>query len=418
MASKNPSPVVLLLGALALVAVVIGYFWFGSGSRQRTSTPNAGPSTPVPSAETQARTSQPPSLPVAEAPAPQPAAPPPAATASLDLRSAEAQRLIALFEGLTLVDGRMTPDQAALVKDTLRQIVLQGNAALPAIRQYLQGTNNTAFGRGSPDSVGVPTLRAGLIQALSQIGGPEAQAIAVQVMQNTTNPQDVAQVARNLEQAQPGQHTQQSVDTARAMLNQALAGNYPTTDIGPLIQVVQTLGGTNSAGDFAALAPNYGYYASIALASLPSGQGISELTRMAQGATAVSATTREFAMQMLAQVSSQYPDAASALVNLAQQNQLSDTAWKSVADALTGTQFQFAQPYPDNMFGSVEGDGLRTYRLKLGNQSWVSTVIPLDPGSSAAASRLAIINQLLALNPGPTALQALQDARAQLTGPK
>lgn len=319
-----------------------------------------------------------------------------------------AGHLIAGLTNVTLIEGRLAPDQVGNVRQDLAALVARGNAALPVIREFLQKNQDVPFGKGSGDTVGASSLRTGLLQAVGQIGGAEAVALSRDVLKTTSDPAEIALISRNLESLAPGQFTTEVMDAARQGLMQ---GQTNGADVGMLVQALASYGGTNVAPELEQMAPKWNYYATMGLAGLPDGQGIPALSRMAADSSETGIGNRDFAFEMLAQISSKYPDASSALVNFARQNQIPDSAWRQIADVLAGVQFQFSRSYPDNMFATVDGDGLRTYRQPNGNQNFISTQVSGDP-----ASRLALIDQLLATTSAPSALDALKQARARLTG--
>jgi len=325
-----------------------------------------------------------------------------------------------LIAGLTNIDlsqGKLTPEQAEQLKQRFQALAAQGAAALPTIRALLQQNQDSNFGKGSGDSVGVPSLRTGLLETLKQIGGPDALAVSRQILQNTSDPLEIAQIARNLEETAPGEYSQDAADAARAMLDKIAQGQMTNNvDVGPLFQALENYGGTNAIGDLANFASRWNYYASLALAGLPAGQGIPVLTQMAMDASETGVGNKDFAAQMLAQVSSKYSEAGTALVALAQQNQIPDSAWPSIAEVLGGMQFQFTRRYPDNMFNTVDGPSLRTYRQPNGNQNFLGTSSPSDTLIMDLNQRVALVDQLLAANPSPAAMQALQQTRARLSG--
>ncbi len=343
----------------------------------------------------------------------------PVARAAVD-PEAYTRELIAGLTNVDLSSGRLSPEQTAQVRRNFQALIAQGAAAVPSIKAMLDQKTDFSFGKGSGDSIGAPSLRTGLLETLNQIGGPEAIAAARQVLQSTTDPLEIAQLARNLDQAAPGQYRQDALDATLNALNAAAQGQMTNTDVGPLFQALQSFGDTNAIGQLTSLAPKYGYYAGLALAGMASGQGIPGLTQMAQDASETGTGNRQFALQMLAQDSSQYPDAGTALVDLARQNQVPDTAWTAIAAVLSGQQFQFTRQYPDNMFATLNGPDLRTYRQQDGNQNFISTTTPGDTATPNVSQRLALIDQLLATTANPAAIQALQQARAQLAarGPK
>jgi hypothetical protein len=325
-----------------------------------------------------------------------------------------AQQFIGQLTQLKIDDGKLTPEQAEQIQQNLQQLVAQGPAAIPAIREFLDKNQDWIFGKWPPGTPGAPSVRTSLLDALAQIGGPEAIALSQHVLQTTTDPLEIALLARNMEQAMPGQYSQQAVDVATAVLDQAAHGTLTNIDVGPLFQVLQNYGGSAGAAELEKLAPQWGYYSTMALAQLPSGQGIPALERLAVDSSAAGIGNQDFALQMLGQVASKYPEAGTALVDLVRQNQIPDSSWRSLADVLGGMQYQFSRQFPDNVFTPVDGSGLRTYRQQNGNQNFVSTQLPADGSAPDISQRLALIDQLIAANPGPAALQALQQARARL----
>ncbi|HXJ75865.1 MAG TPA: hypothetical protein VNM37_23615, partial [Candidatus Dormibacteraeota bacterium] len=262
--------------------------------------------------------------------------------------SSTTQQLINQLTELKVEGGKLTEEQAAQIQQTLQQLVAQGPAALPALREFLEKNQDWRLGKWPTGSAGAPTVRTGLLDALRQIEGPEALALSQHVLQTTADPLEIALLARNLDQAAPGQYSQQAVEAATATLEQAAQGALTNIDVGPLFQVLQNYGAGSTVAELEKLAPQWGYYATLALAQLPSGQGIPALERMAVDSSAAGIGNRDFAVQMLAQVSPRSSDAATALVELARQNQISDSNWRSLADVLSGMQYQFGRPFPDN----------------------------------------------------------------------
>jgi hypothetical protein len=119
--------------------------------------------------------------------------------------------------------------------------------------------------------------------------------------------------------------------------------------------------------------------------------------------------------QMLAQLSSQYPDASSALLDMARQNQIPDTAWRAVAAGLGGNQYQFSRQLPQNTFPA--GATIEAGSSRAGGPSEAFYSLPLGTDASAADLRVSVIDQLLSAAAGnQAALDALNQARAKLSG--
>jgi len=236
------------------------------------------------------------------------------------------------------------------------------------------------------------------------------------VLQNTADPVEISLLARNLEEAAPGQYRQEALDAARQALTQAAAGNLDLKDVGPLFKVIQTYGDSTMAADLLNAGTKWGSYASMALAGLPSGEGIPSLVKLAQDPDA--SGQNKIAVQMLAQLSGQYPDAGSALVEMARQNQIPDRLWSKIVEGLAGDQYQIGSTAP-----AVPGQnqpplsGLKTYHLEGGNQNFYSLPLGANGSVPDVSQRLAIIDQLLQTAAGnPAATDALSRARANLTG--
>ena len=149
----------------------------------------------------------------------------------------------------------------------------------------------------------------------------------------------------------------------------------------------------------------------MALAGLPNGEGLPSLISLAQNTSAAGSGKSTFALQMLAQVAGQYPDAGAALLEQARANQIPDRTWTRIATGLAGDQYQFGGPSLDQ---AVPISGLKGYHLESGNQNFVSLPVPPDISADEVDRRLALIDQLLATQPSPAAAQALQESRQTL----
>jgi hypothetical protein len=344
----------------------------------------------------------------------------PAAIAKRPAQPAELAPLVRqLFPGLTNLDlsHGITGEQAVQFRQGFQALAAQGAPALPAIREFLDRNLDLAFGPEAADSAGAASLRAGLLDALRQIGGPEALDLSREVLRNTTDPLEIALLARNLEEAAPGQYTQEAVDAARNALATLVQDHATNVDAAPLFQALQTYGGTAVTEDLARAASQWNYYAAIALADLPSGQGIPALIQLAQDPAGLETGANKFTLQMLAQVACKYPDAAAALVELAARNQITDAAWLSVAGGLGGDQYQFSRQLPQNTLAVPPGSSATISTSAGGSQTFYGVPLSADGPAADSNQRLAVIDQLLAASANnPAAVAALQRARANLTG--
>ena len=412
-----------LLVYLGMVGLVlgIGYRWV---SAPRGAPP--APASTLPSPATQAaaqeeaeprevalsqfiKDSQPPAIPSA---ARSVSATPPA-VARVE-PSPQTRQLVASLTTLDLSHGQITREQAQQWKEGMQALTQQGAAAVPAIREFLeqnQDLNLAAVSGGG--LLGQSSVRAALIDALQQIGGPEATAVMLQTLQTTALPSEIALLARNLEQQVPGQYRQETLNAVTEVLAMAEKGQLAGWDVGALFQVLQNHGDATTATALAQLQSKWNYYATMALAGLPGGEGVPSLIRQVQDGAAGTGARSGLALQMLAQKGGEYPDAGAALIEQVRHNQISDSTWRKIAAGLAGDQYQIGMP-PELSTLSSPVPGLKTYHIESGNQNFYS--LPLNPNLSndQLSQRLELIDQLLASASSPAALEALQNARTSL----
>ena len=375
---------------------------FNTPSRQTTPAPEPGPPT--------AQTETPPT----HDPNPRPA--PPAASGPRSLPNADSIQLVAKLTQPDLNSGPITAEKAAEWKENLQQLVQQGAAGTPAIRDFLEKNLDMNFESvNGGKALGQPSLRMALLDALRQIGGPEAMAISAQTLQTTTDPREIAFLARHLDQQAPEQYRDAALKAARESLALATEGKLEAKDVGPLFDVLGQYGGAGAVPDLEQAAARWKYYSAIALADLPEGAGIPSLLQMADPATGGRAN-RIAALEALAQLSPLYPEARDALLQQAHASQISDSSWITVAGVLAGDKLQIGKVAPEDV-GTV-GTNLKMFHLSNGNQDFYSTqnTAQLSPGE--ITERVALIDQLLSQEKNtltPTATEALQKSRATLT---
>lgn len=131
---------------------------------------------------------------------------PPTASGLLGEPTAEPR---AAIEGLTRVElrnGAVPLEQAAAWKQNLRQLVQLGASAIPAIQEFLRKNRDIDFGLAGWNSVGYPSLRTGLFDALREIGGPAAMEVSLEALQSAVVPREVAVLAKSIEFQEPGIH--------------------------------------------------------------------------------------------------------------------------------------------------------------------------------------------------------------------
>jgi hypothetical protein len=332
---------------------------------------------------------------------------------SISERQEQARELVAALVQFDLTRGALTPEQIEQWKQNLHSLVQQGAAAVPAIREFLEQNMDINFGTlkgGNLD--GYSSLRIGLIEALNQIGGPEALSLTLETLQMTADPLEIARLTRNLEQIAPGEYQQTALRAAHEALALALTGQIAGRDVGPLFKVLEQFGDFASIEKIVQAQPQWRYYGAMALAGLPDGEGIPALVQMVTNPNVSKASKDSFGFQMLAQVAPQYPQAREALIAQARGDQIPNTAWPSIASALGGEAVQFANNAFDANARWPNISGTKIYHLEQ-NQNFASTPLKMSP--EQAQENLRILDQLLAVTTNPAAVGPLNKTRASLS---
>jgi len=306
-----------------------------------------------------------------------------------------AQKLIANLSSIDFSRGPLSSEQVSELNQNIKKIASQGVAAIPAIKEFLernQDLNFSEFSGGIPTDY--PSLRLGLIDALQKIGGPEAIEVGIQTLQTTADPLEVGMLVRNLEKQAPEQYRELELKAAREAFSMAANLQSDGRNLNPLFEVFQKYGDDSVVPDLekAVLKKDaWKYQAAMALSELPNGIGLPALIKLAQNPEVNAQDSGDLALRALAQVATKYPEARTALLEQARANQIPAIAWPAVASALAGT-YVFA--YGHKVFGLPENLPILT-----------------DP---QVPERLAVIDELLAANPSPEALAALQQQRVAL----
>jgi len=299
----------------------------------------------IPSATLPVATPSASALPVPEsksvslAPAPKPSvaiAPAPApAIQSVPLTAAQ------LIAEMTLIgDGgaAITPAQAAKFRKDLAELVRRGVASVPAIQDFLGQFTDTQYADiNGGQRLGYASLRLSLIDALRQVGGPVGEAALVQTLQTTADPTELLALAKDLSQIAPGQYDDLIISGAQQTLEMAAAGQLGTnTAVGAAFRTLQTYNGDGTPEDAANKNPQQ-FDSAVQLANLPNGQGLPALVQMAQNSSGGAQTV---ATEMIAQLAGQNSDALDTLTQMAQNGQISQSAWVQLAPILAGNQYQ------------------------------------------------------------------------------
>ena len=158
--------------------------------------------------------------------------------------SAEARQSTAIAPKKAVADlvefaaahGQITHEQAEKFKS---ELVKQGPAAVPAIQDFLEKNMDSMYG----EELGYSSLRLTMLDTLKQIGGPEAQGAMVHVLQTTAEPNEVLEVAKDLELNAPGQYRDQILQAARETLDMAFQNRLGSNvDCRPFYRVFESYG--------------------------------------------------------------------------------------------------------------------------------------------------------------------------------
>ena len=292
------------------------------------------------------------------------------------------QQLIAEILEISSADGPISADKAEKFKRNLEELIKQGSASVPAIRELLGKKIEYDYADVTGgDQMGYASLRASLIDALKQIGGPEAQEAMVQVLQTSALPSELLEIAKNLDQDAPGLYRDQILNAARESLAIAATNQYANIELGPAFRILQNYGDANTTADAAKNEPA-NFNNAINLANMPEGQGLAALVQMAQNPSSASGQT--IATEMIAQMAGQNSKAVDALMQMAQNNQISNGTWEKLAPILAGDQFQI----PNSSWQSPNSDANAS-------QNPGFTIINNAATSDQINQRIALIDKLL-----------------------
>ncbi|HXJ55083.1 MAG TPA: hypothetical protein VNU68_00315 [Verrucomicrobiae bacterium] len=378
----------------------------------------AAPELPAPSQVEEPAVPPPETLPPAPAPAAEvvkvvaPLGRPLAApgAAARPVASAETRQMVEALMQLTPGGAPLSAEQAAAWKHSLQALVQQGAAGVPAIRDFLALSKDLSLGSVNAQMLGYDTVRGALFDALRQIGGPEGTQASLEALNGTGDPREVLALARNLESMAPGEHRGEMLDSARQVLGMASRGELAGYDVGPLFEVFQKYGGAEALADLEQAWGQWRYYGAIGLANLPEGAGIPSLIKMATGPGG----DRGQALEMLAQVSLQYPEARAVLLDQIRGGKVAPNQWPYLGSVLGGDHYQL----PDALWYAAQNgapiDRQKTAHIEWGNQNFYQGPIPGGSSPDQVSQQLALVEEIAAIASDPAAAQALQNARAVL----
>jgi hypothetical protein len=143
------------------------------------------------------------------------------------------------------LQGELTPEKADEWQRHLEELVEQSKAVVPVLQEFFQRNEDLRFDSGSGTNLlGYPTLRIAFLKVLFDVPAPENVDLEQQVLRTTTDPDEIALLARQLELQEPGKYGELIVQTAKVALEGARNGQWPGRDAGPLAKILEQYGGT------------------------------------------------------------------------------------------------------------------------------------------------------------------------------
>jgi hypothetical protein len=349
----------------------------------------------------------------APTPAPAPNVPTPAPIA---LPATVDPAMGALVTGLSKLSGTnvaLTAEAAAAWRTNFMELVRNGSAAVPAIRAFLDQKADYPFSQEVWQTIGYSSARLAAIDALRQIGGVDAVGAMQSLLGSTQTPKEIAVLARNLEEASPGQYRGEALAAARSGLATALGSKDPQLDVAPLFEVFQHYGDASLIPELEKAMDQWKYYATITLANLPDNAGLPSILRMADPASG--SGSRVVALEMVAQLAANNPDARQFLATQVANKTIPPNLWPYLASPLAGDQYypvdSAITQYPQLQSMS----DLKTTHLAYGNQNLYTLPGNQNLTADGIQQRLTLIDELLKSASDQAAIQTLQQAKDTLT---
>ena len=161
-----------------------------------------------------------------------------------------AQQLLARLSQVDVSRKALTREQAAELNRLLRQLLEQGDVAIPGIREFLKSNQDINFDAlDGGEFVDFGSLRLGLLDALQRMGTTEAVQLSLETLVATADPLELALLARMLERIAPAQYRQQELTAARETLALAASGTWDGRDISALFELLQKYGDSSVVAD-------------------------------------------------------------------------------------------------------------------------------------------------------------------------
>lgn len=332
-----------------------------------------------------------------------------AANEDLEALSAQIQSWMAMIRD---TDGLEASEKAKRWQTGLQSLVAKGSASVPAILKFLQAHQDAEFAPEMKELLGYSNARSGFVEALRQIGGPEAIAAMGNTLETAMSPREVAVLAHHLEEASPGQYRDTALRAAQDLLGKATSAEGSTADVGPLFEVLGRYGNAATAQELESATGRWKYYALSAMAQMPEGAGLPSLLKLAEDKA--SGGARLQALQILTEMAPNQPAAREFLVGQLGNGNIPADYWSYLKTALVGNQY-FPTDAVLTAYPNVpDWSEIQTVHIHVGNQNLYSIPTNASQTQEGIQAHLALVDQLLGIATDASIKANLQQARETL----
>ena len=252
-----------------------------------------------------------------------------------------------LVNALSHTPKRLSTEDLDQLDHDLRSLVALGVEAIPSIRDYLNEFEDIPLTSSDLEKPApYPSLRLALLDVLRQIGGPEAIEVELEVLEQTTEPREIAFLGAALEEQAPGQYIDKLLNSAFEVLGMAVEKQLPGPELAPIFKFLGSQSDDTTITALEESLPAWERYAMMSLASAPEGKGIPSIVNQLQNAvTNQDRALEEFSWEMLAQVGHENAVAREYLLEAAKLNAIPDDLWEAIAAYAAGTtSYQMERP--------------------------------------------------------------------------
>lgn len=235
-----------------------------------------------------------------------------------------------------------------------------------------------------------------LLKVLLGLKLPEVEFVALEWLGHRPSPMAVVRLSRYLASQAPGRYNREIRQAAERVV---LSAESSKEELGPLFQLLGEFGDQETIALLLNTPMQHDAYASVALALIPDGSGIPMLEQDARLFESGYQTVHgRLAIELLAQQSHQFENAASIILDLAAQGLIPSDIWPRVLAIVSGERQITLDPPAQGMADShtiFRPDGDQTLYL-----------VPRDPGQDQSIwtyQRFLMLEELLQLAPYLTA---------------